>query len=147
MSEDQQNKDKAADDKADLIGVDPLAWLSEEEKSALEDAATTNVKTDSATSTTSDVGNAGVIKLQSSLTISDINELVEQLNNIDKEQAELVLDAADVERIDTAALQLLVGYFLLAINDGKKVNWKDPSDKLVNSAKLLGLTETMQLAA
>ncbi len=60
-------------------------------------------------------------------------------------QQNLVLNASQVDRVDTAALQVL-GAFIQSANDRKQtVAWEDPSESLCQSAALLGLSEILCL--
>jgi anti-anti-sigma regulatory factor len=57
------------------------------------------------------------------------------------------LDAIGVERIDTAALQLLVAFHRDAQARGTKVAWSGVSAPLRDAAEKLGLTKTLALPA
>jgi len=59
----------------------------------------------------------------------------------------VLLNGSQVERADTAALQLLSAFFQDANKQKKTVEWKDPSEALCRSATLLGLTEALNLQA
>ncbi|NOX90882.1 MAG: STAS domain-containing protein [Gammaproteobacteria bacterium] len=60
-------------------------------------------------------------------------------------QQNLVLNASQVDRVDTAALQVL-GALIQSANDRKQtVEWEDPSESLCQSAALLGLSEILCL--
>ena len=124
------------EDRTNLIGVDPLAWLSEEEKDSvlkenIEAAATGNTPC--------------LIKLQSAITIRNIAELMEKLNNISPDETELVFETGQVEKVDAAALQLLLGFYLFAIEAGKKVIWDKPSVAFCHGVELLGMKEFINL--
>ncbi|WP_266172195.1 STAS domain-containing protein [Dyella subtropica] len=57
------------------------------------------------------------------------------------------LDASAVERIDTAALQLLAVFCREAGAKGHTVTWLGASTVLRDAAALLGLTQTLELPA
>ena len=57
----------------------------------------------------------------------------------------VILDASQVERADTAALQLLASFFHDASAQDQSIQWREPSDVLVHSSKLLGLSTTLNL--
>lgn len=58
-----------------------------------------------------------------------------------------VLDASQVERIDTAALQVLCAFVQDANSLEQTVQWKDPSEVLSRSAELLGLSALLNLSS
>ena len=55
------------------------------------------------------------------------------------------LNAENIERADTSALQVLCAFFKDAKVKGVKVSWIKPSLALKESAKLLGLISTLEL--
>lgn len=57
----------------------------------------------------------------------------------------VMLDAKQVERADTAALQVLSAFFQEASAKKQDIQWRDPSDALSRSSALLGLSELLQL--
>lgn len=57
----------------------------------------------------------------------------------------LVLDAAKVERVDTAALQLLAALFRDSEHKGIELSWKTPTEPLKYAARLTGLDELLGL--
>jgi phospholipid transport system transporter-binding protein len=61
--------------------------------------------------------------------------------------AAIVLDGRAVERIDTAALQLLVLFQRELAARGNALRWSGTSEALDEAAALLGLTQMVQLPA
>ncbi|MEO7071703.1 MAG: STAS domain-containing protein [Rhodanobacter sp.] len=57
----------------------------------------------------------------------------------------IVLDGQAVERIDTAALQLLALFRREVATRGGSVRWREPSGALHDAASLLGLTNLLEL--
>ncbi len=57
----------------------------------------------------------------------------------------IVLDASKVERIDTAALQLLTVLCQDSVLKGIDVSWVSPSEPLTYAAKLTGLDGILRL--
>lgn len=55
------------------------------------------------------------------------------------------LDASELERADTAGLQLLSAFIQEADSQQQTITWKDPSPALCESAALLGLSEFLHL--
>jgi phospholipid transport system transporter-binding protein len=59
----------------------------------------------------------------------------------------IVLDGAQVERTDTAALQMLVVFRRELDKQGGTLSWRGTSDALNEAAGLLGLTQILELPA
>lgn len=85
-----------------------------------------------------------IIKLNDVQDISQVGELHKRLSGLLNE-TDIVFDGADVERIDTASLQLLTSVFMHAETYGSSVSWQSSSDALKKSAYLLGLTQVLKL--
>ncbi len=66
------------------------------------------------------------------------------LEALDSRQS-IVLDASQVERADTAALQVLSAFVQDAGTQHQDVQWKDPTQALHQSAALLGLSDILHL--
>ncbi|MDH5181975.1 MAG: STAS domain-containing protein [Gammaproteobacteria bacterium] len=60
---------------------------------------------------------------------------------------EIELHAANVERIDAAVLQLFTAFFKAAAAKKVRARWIEPSDVVLRSAGLLGLTDKLNLTA
>jgi len=69
------------------------------------------------------------------------NEMIALINDSD----EININAADVERIDGSALQLLCALFIYADQNNLIINWVDPSDALKQAVQLLGMQEILEL--
>ena len=145
MSEnDPQNDEQAGNSQQNLIGVDPLAWLSDEEKQSLQNES--EVSEENASSSESNQSETPyTIKLNSTLTIRDASELMEELNQIDDMHNKILIESEELERVDTAALQLLLGFYLFAKDAGKKVIWNKPSEALCHAVDILGLKEVVDI--
>ncbi len=91
--------------------------------------------------------NATVVSLKGSLDISGCAELHERLEQAIGEGQALLLDATGVERVDTAALQLLVATFRECQNRGLRIDWQSTSDVLCRNAATIGLESELALAA
>ncbi len=139
-----QDKDIPNEDKQSLIGVDPLAWLSDEEKeSVLNNNQTSQSDVDGGDQ--NQVANTYTVNLNSALTIRDVSELMDELNQIDDKHNEVIFESEQLEKVDTAALQLLLGFYLFATDAGKKVIWNKPSEALCHAVEILGLKEILNL--
>ncbi len=85
------------------------------------------------------------IVFDGSLDISCAGQLRGQLQQALTSNQPVVLDAANVERVDTAALQVLTAFFKDAGAQKLEVQWKEPAQTLVNAAQLLGLRDSLLL--
>jgi ABC-type transporter Mla MlaB component len=80
------------------------------------------------------------ISLQPTLTLAELNDLKNELS--ESIGCRVQLHAAQIERIDTAALQLLLAF---VNNPEVTVGWVEPSAELCKAAHLLGLSSFMSL--
>jgi phospholipid transport system transporter-binding protein len=86
-----------------------------------------------------------VIALPACLDIAGVQELHQQLRTALAVQQSVVLDATQVERADTAALQLLCAFVQAAQGNGVEWRWQRPSLAFRNTARLLGLETHLAL--
>jgi len=89
----------------------------------------------------------GVLRLPPQCTIRDAAQLLAQLLLHLEQTAPVYIDAAQVERVDTAALQLLVGFLRDRKAEQRAVVWLDCSDAMVRAARALGLSGALSLSA
>lgn len=127
------------------LGHDPLAWMAEEEKQppvseqvAEEIPPVAEKEADSKRKNEEWI----TISLPSLLTLSNLTALQEQLQSHLGERVQL--SGAQVERVDTAAIQLLLAFRNLP---NTAVRWVAPSPKLCKAAHLLGLAQELGLPA
>lgn len=83
--------------------------------------------------------------LDATLTIQNVVKLHEKLKNLLAIHDEIEINASDVSSIDTATLQLLVSLKKDAVKLQKKVTIIYPSLRFVESAKLLGLLNVLEV--
>lgn len=83
------------------------------------------------------------IDLEKDATIKNVAELYDAIKNALAAHDAIEINAADVVSIDTATLQLLVSLKKDAPNLGKTVEIIYPSERFLESAALLGLTEIL----
>lgn len=89
---------------------------------------------------------AAVIHLPAELGIESAADLHRELvAHVDDVQP-VVLEAAAVSRIHTAALQLFCLFCRDRRNSGHETRWQEPSSALRSAAALLGVTSLMDLA-
>lgn len=87
------------------------------------------------------------IDLKTSITIRDVASLFERLKAVPPNTHSISFKCSEVERADAAALQLLTLFNENSLIQGYQVKWDAPSDVLLSSAALLGLSETLHLSA
>ena len=92
-------------------------------------------------------GSAYTVNLNSALTIRDVSELMNELKQIDDGHNEVIFESEQLEKVDTAALQLLLGFYLFTTDASKKVIWNKPSEALCHAVELLGFKEVLNLKA
>lgn len=86
-----------------------------------------------------------VVNCGSSLDISMVKNLSDELQSALSQDKPVVLDGEDVENADGAAMQLLFAFFHDAKAKGLELSWKEPSETLKRSASLLGMTDQLLL--
>lgn len=85
------------------------------------------------------------IDLDATLSIQHVVQLHEKLKNFLAVNDQVEINASDVSSIDTATLQLLVSLKKDAAKLQKKVTIIYPSPRFVESAKLLGLSDVLDV--
>lgn len=78
--------------------------------------------------------------------IGEVGELQKQLRDA-LASSQIVLDGSTVDRIDTAALQLLVVFQREVQKRGNQMNWAGVSAPLHDAASQLGLAQVLALPA
>ncbi len=71
--------------------------------------------------------------------------LLEAANKTTAKSASVVIDAAEVSKIDAAGLQALTVAIVRFRTAGIKWRWHNPSPILTNAAKLLGLDRALEI--
>jgi ABC-type transporter Mla MlaB component len=96
---------------------------------------------------TSNQGPSGTaMSLPADLGIESASVLHQQLMEHVDDEAPVTLDAQDVARIHTAALQLFCMFCQDRRSAGRDTRWNHPSEALRSAAALLGVTTLLQLA-
>lgn len=88
-----------------------------------------------------------VLSCPDSLDISMVEGFYGQLQQALQEQGSLLIDGSRVERADAAALQTLYAFLRQAKDMDMQVQWRQPSEALHRSARLLGLSSHLGLGA
>lgn len=153
--------------KASLIGIDPLAWLNEEtseidnqeqektfyaadESSAMQQALPEKeINKNQPAEVVKDDDPAGtILHLGVALTINEVDDLYADINDrLSRADQVIRIDCSEVEKTDTSGLQLLTVLCRHMAGSGNKIEWIIPSETLVRSAALLGLTTELALSA
>lgn len=89
--------------------------------------------------------NETVLKLDNILGISDIHELHKTLHGILNKESDILIDASDVQSVDTAVLQLLTAFCLKLDRNGYNIKWKNPTQTFIDRCCLLNLEELLKL--
>jgi anti-anti-sigma regulatory factor len=79
------------------------------------------------------------VSLAETLDISTVQNLHAELRVALEDGDPICLHGSAVERVDTAALQVLAALFRYAAERQGKLEMQSPSEALVHSAKLLGM--------
>ena len=90
-------------------------------------------------------GASPVVTRDSSLTIGDAALLRQSLLDAIRDGQSVRVDASDVEMIDATGLQLFVAAFVSAADRGVQLSLEQPSHKLVDAARMIGLADALGL--
>ncbi len=152
-----KKKTKKPAKKESLIGVDPLAWLNEEamegesqeqnesadaieELAVIQDQMTNDdIEKDNSTQLSEEDN----IHLDTSVTIREVGDLYSLIGERIKDTQNLKIDCSAVEKTDAAGMQLLTVLYRHTQKVGKNLEWIKPTDMLLRSAALLGLTSEL----
>ncbi len=121
-------------DKAGVMAHDPLADI---------DGETPEQTAESEPVPEAEAETPGGLGLGDSLTIADVGELRERLRSGLDLGGTLNIDAADVEQVDAAGIQLLCVMARDARNQGLDVAWSGVSDRLSAAVRQLGLEDEL----
>lgn len=157
------------------IGFDPLAWMQDTEsdagaekssepiefpaqkmttKSPAEDTGvqpleerieTENNAENANTVMVAASGDRFRVNLAGQTNIGSAVQLKIELSDALNQDAPIILEAKEVERIDGAALQLLAAFVQKIVENERELIWDAPSDQFINTVNIVGLKETMQL--
>jgi phospholipid transport system transporter-binding protein len=88
-----------------------------------------------------------VVTLDSNCTVKDAAALKQALCAVLDNEATVVIDVGAVDRIDTAAIQLLCAFVRQRAADAHGVAWRGTPSALREAAGLLGVRELLMLPA
>ena len=95
---------------------------------------------------TADVPEATVICCDACLDMAGARGFYNRLQAALQARQSIVLDASHIERVDTAALQILCAFFREAQVKGLVVQWQQPSPALQSAARLLNVSRYLALS-
>jgi ABC-type transporter Mla MlaB component len=160
----------AEKNEASLIGYDPLFWLNQQQSEEKQMLVRTDLSVPEQELPTpeclaegkaeeSDIpvsrfetqpANVSVplefsVVLEPAQNIRNVGDLYERLRLALNSQDKIDIDASAVQSVDTAALQLLLVLKQSAIKMQKQVSIDFPSEKFIEAAKALGLSEMLDI--
>ena len=83
--------------------------------------------------------------LPENLTITNVETVYGQLEELFQANKDVVLDGANVSRVDTAGLQALCALATGLKKSSLKLSWSNPSASLTETALILGMSELLLL--
>lgn len=85
------------------------------------------------------------ISCEEIMDISIAGDFYKKLKKSMEMNVPITIDAENVERADTAILQVLYSFFQEAYSRGIEVSWNNPSERLRLSARIIGVDEVLRL--
>ena len=86
-----------------------------------------------------------IIECGDALGIADVDELYARLLASLADSKQVTFDCSQIERIDTAALQMLFSFSKESEIHGQPISWGSASEVFVKNARLLGLATLMNI--
>ena len=87
-----------------------------------------------------------VISLEEAMDISKAHQLKEDLQQLLKDDGNVIVDLSEVERIDTAVMQLLVAFARAAKVAEISVEWKSAPSSFTHAVELLDIKDYFDIA-
>jgi anti-anti-sigma regulatory factor len=109
------------------------------------ESATGSVMNEYLTDLCVEASSAEEIKLVANVGIAEAADLHTRLIALAAKRADVCIEAGSVESIDTAAMQLLYVFIKEIKSNGNAVAWSNPSAVVLRNARLLGLSEQLDL--
>ncbi|MDP3876064.1 MAG: STAS domain-containing protein [Methylobacter sp.] len=131
----------ALNDAEDSVAEEDLSIIDESEDEGDSVIMDETVAEDSAT----EEADSSQVDLDATLTIQHVVNLHEKLKQVLAAHDQIEINASDVASIDTATLQLLVSLKKDAVKLQKTVSIIYPSPRFVESARLLGLSDVLDV--
>ncbi|MET1255047.1 STAS domain-containing protein [Aliikangiella maris] len=86
------------------------------------------------------------VSLGNALDIAHAANLKGRLETALHKQLPVVLVASNIERADTAGLQLVYAFIEAVQHQGGSVTWQKPTDVLIQASEILGMSKALNLA-
>jgi len=89
---------------------------------------------------------SSTLVLPAEVSITEAEQLHAHFKDVLNGQESLTISASNVERIDTAGLQLCTALYLSCQQQHRDVVWQDISEVFLTSARLLGVSDVLGLS-
>lgn len=89
---------------------------------------------------------ATILDLPANLTIATAEALHEKMEPLLIDDQDIAINGGEVERVDTAGLQLLLAFKNALVKRNMNFTWNTPSSHLVEAATQIGLQQLLALA-
>lgn len=86
-----------------------------------------------------------MFKLPAQLIINHVEDIYHQLTELLQSGENVVLDISEIEKADTAGLQLLCVIQKSLIEIGQQIAWQGHSKPLLDTAKMVGVSGFLKL--
>lgn len=83
--------------------------------------------------------------LNENIDITMINSFYDELKTLLTKSSVIIINAQEVKRLDTSAIQLICSWYTEATSKGIDVKWKNIDGVFYNSVKLLGVSNILAL--
>ncbi len=133
------------EDELDKIDIENSSDVALPEEMANDSIDLSDMTEESVVEDSVSEGEDSQIDLDATLTIQNVVKLHEKLKNLLAVHDEIEINASDVSSIDTATLQLLVSLKKDSVKLQKKVTIIYPSPRFVESTRLLGLLDVLEV--
>lgn len=137
--------------KKPALDYDPLSWLNDEEETT---SVTETEETGfgffddeivpSSTEMDDDDVQYELLSMGGELTIRNVAMFKEKLDASLANQKDIMLDPAELQKIDTSGLQLLYSLHKNLDDSGRKINWASNNSVINSAALVLGLNDLLQ---
>lgn len=134
-----------------VIEHDPLAWLGNDNETDQKEAGYGFFDSDSSVSTDLDGvksdSRGAVLSLGDALTVKNVAECKKQITEYLARNSEITLESADLQKVDTAGLQLLFSLQKSLAISQQRIIWKDANPVIESASRLTGLIDIIEGAS
>ncbi|MGH1462008.1 MAG: STAS domain-containing protein [Neptuniibacter sp.] len=86
-----------------------------------------------------------LLTLPEELSIANAREWKKHLSDLLQKEPPLTINAADLSRVDTAAIQMLAAFVIQTKQSNQEFSWVEPSDMFTLTAQRLGMSQNLNL--